>query len=274
MIITPHKKWLDLGIGNIWKYRDLLVLFVRRDIVAIYKQTILGPVWFLLQPIFSTIVYTFVFGTLAGLSTDGLPQPLFYIAGITAWNYFSDCLTKTSNVFRDNVGIFGKVYFPRIISPLSIVGSNLLRFCVQLILLVIMIIYYSFQGYDLFSGATLLLLPVFILMIAMQGLGLGMMVTAMTTKYRDLTYLVGFGISLLMYGAPVVYPLSSLSGKMYWVVAANPMTFVIEGFKAAALGSGTLSWTTFGYAAGCSVFILFIGYLIFNRVEKNFVDTI
>ncbi len=274
LIITPGKKWFDLQLRQLWRYRDLLMLFVRRDIVAFYKQTIFGPLWYFIQPIATTIVFVFVFGNLAGLSTDGLPQPLFYLAGITAWNYFADCLKKTSTVFRDNQAIFGKVYFPRIISPFSIVISNLLRFGIQMLLLVALIIYYLIQGIDFGPGWTILLLPVFVLFMALQGLGLGMIITALTTKYRDLSYLVEFGVQLMMYATTVIYPLSSLGGKMYWVVALNPMTFVIEGIKVSTLGEGILTLQTMMYATSITFVIFTIGIIIYNRVEKNFVDTI
>lgn len=274
LIITPRKKWFDLQMQQLWRYRDLLMLFVRRDIVAFYKQTIFGPLWYFIQPIATTIVFVFVFGNLAGLSTDGLPQPLFYLAGITAWNYFADCLKKTSTVFRDNQAIFGKVYFPRIISPFSIVISNLLRFGIQILLLAALIIYYLVQGVDIAPGWQILLFPVFVLFMAMQGLGLGMVITALTTKYRDLSYLVEFGVQLMMYATTVIYPLSSLGGKMYWVVALNPMTFVIEGIKVSTLGEGILTVNTMLYATLVSFSIFVAGIIIYNRVEKNFVDTI
>lgn len=274
LVITPEKRWFDLQINQVWRYRDLLMLFVRRDVVAFYKQTVLGPLWYFIQPIATTIVFTFVFGNLAGLSTDGLPQPLFYLAGITAWSYFSDCLTKTSTVFRDNQSIFGKVYFPRVISPLSIVISNLLRFGIQLILFAGMVLYFVIGGVSFAVGWELLLFPVFVLFMAMQGLGLGMMITALTTKYRDLSYLVTFGVQLMMYTTTVIYPLSSLAGKMYWVVALNPMTFIIEGIKKSTVGVGVLTPETFIYTTVVSFIILIAGYLIFNKVEKSFVDTI
>jgi lipopolysaccharide transport system permease protein len=274
IIISSKKGWFELELDQIWRYRDLLILFVRRDIVSFYKQTVLGPLWYFIQPIFSTIVFTFVFGNLAGLSTDGLPQPIFYLAGITAWNYFAECLTKTSTVFRDNQAIFGKVYFPRVISPLSIVISNLLRFGIQMVLFIGMIVYFLSQGLNIQVGWELLLFPVFVLFMAMQGLGLGMIITAMTTKYRDLSYLVGFGVQLMMYAAPVAYPLSSLSGKMYTIVALNPMTYVIEGIKRSTLGVGVLTPETFTYTAIISFIILIFGFFIFNKVQKNFIDTI
>lgn len=273
-VISSRKGWFDLQLDQIWRYRDLLMLFVRRDIVTFYKQTILGPLWYFIQPVFTTIVFTFIFGNLAGLSTDGLPQPLFYLAGISAWSYFSDCLTKTSTVFRDNQAIFGKVYFPRIISPLSIVISNLLRFGIQMVLFLGMMFYYIMQGTNISLSAENLLFPIFVMFMAMQGLGLGMIITAMTTKYRDLAYLVGFGVQLMMYAAPVIYPLSSLSGKMYWVVAINPMTYVIEGIKRSTLGVGVLTPETFAYTSIVSLVILILGFLIFNKTQKNFIDTI
>jgi lipopolysaccharide transport system permease protein len=274
LVIKPRKGWFELNLNQIWHYRDLLMLFVRRDIVAFYKQTILGPLWYFIQPIATTVVFTFVFGNLAGLSTDGLPQPLFYLAGITAWSYFADCLTKTSTVFRDNQAIFGKVYFPRVISPLSIVISNLLRFAIQMSLYISMMVYFLLQGVNLSVGWEIILFPVFVLFMAIQGLGLGMIITALTTKYRDLSYLVTFGVQLMMYATTVVYPLSSLSGKMYWVVALNPMTFVIEGIKKSTLGVGFLTPEAFAYTIIVSITILVTGLLIFNKVEKNFVDTI
>ncbi len=274
VVLTPNKGGFNLHLEQIWRYRDLLMLFVKRDIVSFYKQTIFGPLWYFIQPIFTTIVYTFIFGNLAKLSTDGLPQPLFYMAGIMSWNYFADCLTKTSTLFKDNAAIFGKVYFPRIISPLSIIISNLLRFGIQMLLFIGMIIYYIFQGVEFSVGFEILLLPFFVLFMAMQGLGLGMIITSMTTKYKDLSIVLPFGIQLLMYATTVIYPLSSLSGNMYWIVALNPMTFVIEGIKQSTLGAGVITVNTFGYTFLVSSVILCLGVLIFNKVEKNFIDTI
>lgn len=274
LIIEPQNNLFDLKIKEVWRYRDLLLLFVRRDIVSFYKQTILGPVWFFIQPIFTTLVFMFIFGNLAGLSTDGLPQPLFYLAGITSWNYFADCLNKTSTVFRDNSAIFGKVYFPRIIMPLSIVLSNLLRFGIQMLLLFAVLIYYLISGLTISLDFHLLLLPVFILSMAMQGLGLGMIVSSMTTKYRDLAFLLTFGVQLLMYATTVIYPLSSLSGKLYYLVALNPMTFVIEGVRKSLLGVGVFDFNTLVYTLVTSSLILLFGLIIFNKVEKDFVDTI
>lgn len=274
LIISPKKKWFDLQINEIWRYRDLLFLFVKRDVVAFYKQTILGPIWYFIQPIFTTIIFTFIFGNLANLSTDNIPQPLFYLTGITAWNYFADCLTKTSTVFKDNSAIFGKVYFPRVIMPLSIVLSNLVRFILQFLLLLFLIIYYYSKGSNFSLSWQVLLLPFYILLIAVQGLGLGMIVSALTTKYRDLSYLLVFGVQLLMYATTVIYPLSSLKGKNLQIVSLNPMTYIIEAFRKIILGIGHLDINSFLYSSVVSFTILFLGVVIFTRVEKSFVDTI
>ncbi len=278
LVIKGHTSLFDLNFNDLWRYRDLLLMFVKRDFVSFYKQTVLGPLWFFIQPIFTTLVFTFVFGNLAGISTDGLPQQLFYLTGITSWNYFSDCLTKTSTVFRDNANIFGKVYFPRLIMPLSIVVSNLVRFGVQLLLMVAMMVYFYFfptAGTSFAPSIGLLLFPVLVLLMALLGLGLGLIITAMTTKYRDLTFLVTFGVQLLMYGTTVIYPLSYTREKGYgtWV-ELNPMTGIIEAFRYAFLGKGEFTLWSIGYSVVVTLVILFLGILIFNKTEKNFVDTI
>ncbi|RYE52427.1 MAG: ABC transporter permease, partial [Sphingobacteriales bacterium] len=268
---------LDLKVRDTWAYRDLLVLLVKRDFVSFYKQTILGPVWFFIQPIFTTIIFTFVFGTLAAIPTDGLPAPLFYMAGITAWNYFSDCLSKTSSVFRDNAGLFGKVYFPRLIMPLSIVVSNLIRFGVQMILFALLLAYYYFTGSNFSPTPILLLFPVVVILMALLGLGSGMIISAMTTKYRDLAFLVGFSVQLLMYATTVIYPLSTALEKYptySWIIEFNPMTPLIETFRYGFLGEGSFSWGSLGYVCIITFIILFLGIAIFNKVERNFVDTV
>jgi lipopolysaccharide transport system permease protein len=274
LVIVPQKKLFDLQLDKVWRYRDLLWLLVRRDFVAFYKQTILGPIWFFVQPIASTITYSFIFGNLAGLGTDGLPAPLFYLAGIIAWTYFSDCLTKTSTVFRDNAGIFGKVYFPRLIMPLSLVVSNLVRFAVQMLLFVILMIYFSFNGANITIGWTVLLFPVLVVLMAGQGLGFGLLVSALTTKYRDLVMLLTFAIQLFMYTTTVVYPLSTLQGKMHTLISLNPMTPIIEGTRKCLLGQGEFGLFSFGYAVLATLIILGLGIITFNKVQKNFVDTI
>ncbi len=275
--IEPQNSLLDLKLKDTWAYRDLLWLLVRRDFVSFYKQTILGPLWFFIQPLMTTIIFTFVFGNLAGISTDGLPQPLFYMAGITAWNYFAECLTKTSTVFKDNANIFGKVYFPRLIMPLSIVVSNLVRFGVQLLLFFLIMAYYYFNGANFQLTWAVCLFPAIVILMAILGLGLGMIISAMTTKYRDLAFLVTFGVQLLMYGTTVIYPLSTAIENYpayAWLIAYNPMTPLIETFRYGFLGQGAFSWFSFGYTTLLSLLILLFGIVIFNKVEKNFVDTV
>lgn len=263
-----------LNLRDVWHYRDLLLLLVKRDFVSFYKQTILGPLWFFLQPLFTTITFTFIFGHLAGISTDGLPQPLFYMAGITAWNYFADCLTKTSSVFKDNANIFGKVYFPRLIMPFSIVVSNLVKFGVQMILFFLLVIYYKVTEGNIQMNECALLFPLLILEMALLGLGLGMIVSALTTKYRDLTFLITFGVQLLMYATTVAYPLSSAPKKYYSFIAYNPMTAIIETFRYGFLGQGSFSLFSLILSFVFTVIVATIGIIIFNKVERGFVDTV
>jgi lipopolysaccharide transport system permease protein len=280
LVITGKNSLLDVNFKDIWRYRDLLLMFVKRDFVSFYKQTILGPLWFFIQPIFTTIVFTFVFGKLAGISTDGLPQQLFYLTGITAWNYFSDCLTKTSTVFKDNANIFGKVYFPRLIMPLSIVVSNLVRFGVQMLLLICMMGYFCFfptANSEFHVTSAILFFPILVILMALLGLGLGLIITAVTTKYKDLTFLITFGVQLLMYGTTVIYPLSEAKLKfpaMAKLIELNPMTGIIEAFRFAFLGKGEFTFWSVGYSAIVTFIFLIAGILIFNKTEKNFVDTI
>lgn len=275
--IAPKNNLFDLRLNEVWAYRDLLVLLVRRDFVSFYKQTILGPLWFFIQPLFTTIIFTFIFGNLAGISTDGLPKPLFYMAGITAWNYFADCLTKTSTVFRDNASIFGKVYFPRLIMPLSIVISNLVRFGVQMLLFLILMLYYYLNGAQFNISWAISLFPLIVVLMALLGLGAGMIISAMTTKYRDLAFLVGFGVQLLMYATTVIYPLSTAIEKYpkySWLIKYNPMTAIIETFRYGFLGEGSFSWVNLGYATSVTAVLLIVGIVVFNKVEKTFVDTV
>lgn len=275
--IEAKNSLFDLKLKEIWAYRDLLGLLVRRDFVSFYKQTVLGPLWFFIQPLFTTIIFTFIFGNLAGISTDGLPKPLFYLAGITAWNYFADCLTKTSTVFKDNANIFGKVYFPRLIMPLSIVVSNLVRFGVQMILFLLLMAYYYFTGAQFNITWVIALFPLVVVLMALLGLGTGMIISAMTTKYRDLAFLVTFGVQLLMYATTVIYPLSTAIEKYpaySWIIEYNPMTPIIETFRYGFLGEGSFSWGSLGYATGVTLVFLIVGIIIFNKVEKTFVDTV
>ena len=272
--IKPQNKLFDLHLKDVWDYRDLLWLLVRRDFVSFYKQTILGPLWFFIQPLFTTIIFTFVFGKMGGFSTDGLPQPLFYMAGITAWNYFAECLTKTSTVFSVNAAIFGKVYFPRLIMPLSIVVSNLVRFAVQLLLFFMVMAYYWYRGANFGITWAICLFPIVIILMALLGLGGGMIISSLTTKYRDLAFLFTFAVQLLMYATTVIYPLSSAPEKFRWLIELNPMTGIIETFRYSFLGQGSFTWASFGYSCSVTIVLLVFGVIIFNRVEKNFIDTV
>ena len=275
LIISPNTKVLDLGLKELWRYRYLLKRFVLRDFKAFYKQTILGPLWFFVQPIFTTIVYVFVFGGLANLSTDKLPQPLFYLSGIVFWSFFSNCLTRVSSVFRSEAGIFGKVYFPRLIAPISFLFSNLIRFGVQLILLAVMTTYFAVSGgYELTPTWVILLFPVFLLLTALQAAGLGLIISGFTTKYRDLGLFVSFGVQLLMYSTTVIYPLSALDGYARILVALNPMTFILEGVRKGLFGQGTFEMHHLLYVAFATALFLFLGLISFRKVEKTFIDTI
>jgi len=272
-IIQPKHSLFDLQLKEVWRYRDLLLLLVRRDFVATYKQTVLGPLWFFIQPILTTLTFTLIFGQIAQISTDGLPMMLFYIAGITLWNYFSECLTRTAGVFKDNASIFGKVYFPRLIMPLSIVVSNLIKLGIQFSLFLGFWIYYLLAG-QVQPNWYLFLTPLLILIMAGLSLGFGMIISAMTTKYRDLFFLLTFGVQLLMYATPVIYPLSSISGKFKTFISLNPMTPVIETFRYGFLGTGSFSWDLIGYSMIFAVFIVVLGAIIFTRVEKSFMDSV
>jgi lipopolysaccharide transport system permease protein len=275
LVIKSRTGFFDINYKELWEYRDLVLLLVRRDFVSFYKQTIFGPLWFFIQPIFTTVIFVFIFGNLAGISTDGLPQPLFYMTGVVAWNYFAECLNKTSTVFKDNANIFGKVYFPRLIMPFSIVVSNLARLAVQFLLLVVLIAYYViFTDFQFTVGWNVLLFPVLVILMALLGLGAGMIISAMTTKYRDLAFLVTFGVQLLMYATPVIYPLSAAPSKYKDIISINPMSHIIEGVRLSLLGQGDLTPVSFAYSAVTILIILAVGISVFNRVEKKFVDTI
>lgn len=274
MVIEPHGHLLDLKLKDVWHYRDLLLLLVKRDFISFYKQTIFGPLWFFIQPIFTTIVFTFVFGNLAKLSTDGIPKPLFYLVGVICWNYFSECLNKTSTVFKDNAAIFGKVYFPRLIMPLSIVLSSLVKFAVQFALMLLVFIYFLIKGADIHPNIYIGLFPFLVVLMAAQGLGLGMIISAMTNKYRDLSFLVTFGVQLLMYAAPVIYPISAAPAKYKALIQLNPMTAIIEWTRYGFLGQGNNDPMQLLYCVIVTFVILFLGVLIFNKVERNFIDTV
>lgn len=275
--ISPQKKLIELNFREIWRYKDLLFLFVKRDIVTVYKQTILGPIWYLIQPLFTSVIFTIVFNGIASIPTNGIPSFLFNLTGITAWNYFSQCLNSTSNTFRANSGIFGKVYFPRIIMPLSKVLSNLLKFGIQLLILSCFYIYYLIRGYDLAPNSGLVLLPVYLLTMALMGLGAGMLISAFTTKYRDLTILVGFATSLLLYISAVPYPIQEAQSKLpdyFWIVEINPLSYLIEGFRYMILDTGIFNWFSFLYPLAFSIILFLIGMIFFNKTERNFIDTV
>lgn len=274
LIIEPRKKWYDLQLRDVWHYRDLIGMFVRRDFVSRYKQTILGPLWFLIQPFLTSVIFTVVFGNIAGLPTDGLPQMLFYMSGTVLWNYFSGCLTGTSTTFTANAHLFGKVYFPRLVMPISIIISNLITFAIQLLFFVGFFIYFYLRGSTIGLTPWALTLPLLILLMAGLGLGFGIIISSLTTKYRDLQQLVGFGVSLLMYVTPVIYPISSIPEKWRWIAEVNPITPIIETFRAGFLGAGNANWLGLGYSAAFMLVVMFIGVVIFNRVEKTFIDTV
>jgi homopolymeric O-antigen transport system permease protein len=275
MVIQPREKMWSLRLNEVWHYRDLLMLLVRRDFVAFYKQTILGPVWFFVQPLLTTLMYLLIFGKIAGLSTDGIPGLLFYLAGVTCWSYFSESLTKTSDTFIANANIFGKVYFPRLVIPLSIVLSNLIRLGIQFFLfLIVWIYYYGFTNENVHPNWAIALLPLLVALMALLGLGLGIIFSAFTTKYRDLRFLLTFGIQLLMFATPVVYPLSLAPKKYQWLIVANPFTAIIETFRYAFTGTGSFSWYYLGYSTFITIMIVLLGAVLFNRTERTFMDTV
>ena len=274
-VIKPMSSLLQLNLKDVWRYRDLMMMYVKRNIVTVYKQTILGPLWLIVQPVLTTILFMFVFGNLAGLSTDGIPGALFYFSGIILWNYFSQCLTGTSGVFINNQGVFGKVYFPRLVVPMATTISNLIQFCIQFcVFLVIYVYYYVTMEVPITPNVYAFLLPVLVLLCAGLSLGFGIVFSSLTTKYRDLVFLLQFGVQLWMYATPVIYPLNSIPVDKQWIFQLNPMTSIIETFKYGALGVGVFSWGALLYSAIFMVFLLFVGIIIFNRIEKSFMDTV
>lgn len=273
-VIKPKNKLFEVDFKEIWQYRDLFSMFVKRDIITQYKQTILGPTWFFVQPALTTFMYMIVFGGIAKISTDGLPQALFYLAGIVTWQYFSDCLNKTSSTFTTNQHIFGKVYFPRLIVPLSTVTSNLVRMGIQLLLFIGVYVYYLIIGVDVAPNIYALLIPVLIVMLAGLALGFGIIISSLTTKYRDLTILFTFIVQLWMYATPVIYPLSTMSAKQQSIMVLNPVTAIVETFKYGTMGVGTFDWGHLAYSFGFMVVILGIGIVVFNKVQRSFMDTV
>ncbi len=274
MVIKPKRNLLDINLKDIWRYRDLIVLFVRRNFVARYKQTVIGPLWFMVQPVLTTVVYTFIFGNIAKISTDGLPHTLFYLSGIVSWSYFASCINATSNTFVANAGIFGKVYFPRLTIPIASVISNLVQFFIQFLLLVAFMVYFKIIGVNFHISSYVALLPVLIVLMAALGLGFGIIISSLTTKYRDLANLVSFGVQLWMYATPIIYPLSSIPEKYKIYFLINPLSPIVETFRYALLGAGSISFWHLSYSFICAIFVLAIAILLFNKVEQNFMDTV
>ena len=274
--IRPKDKLLSVDFKEIWRYRDLMMLFVKRNIITQYKQTVLGPLWYIIQPMMTTVMYMVVFGGIAKISTDGLPQPLFYLAGISFWQYFADCLNKTSNTFVSNSAIFGKVYFPRLVTPLSDVISNLVRFGIQFALFLIVYAYYAlFTDVQIHTNWYALMLPILVAMLAGLALGFGILFSSMTTKYRDLQLLLGFFVSLWMYATPVIYPLSTINNEtLRLIMQLNPLTGIVEFFKYGMLGVGNHEWWMLGYSFAFMVVLLAVGIVVFNKVQKSFMDTV
>ena len=272
--IKAESSLFAINFREIWHYRDLLFMLMKRDFITFYKQTILGPLWFIVQPLLTTLIFVILFGNIAKLSTDGIPQLAFYLAGITIWNYFSESLTKTSSVFTANASIFGKVYFPRLIMPLSIVASSLLKFAVQFALFILVVLYYTFVSQSIQPNIWILFTPVLILLMALFALGVGMIFSSLTTKYKDLTFLLAFGIQLFMYITPVVYPSSALPEKFQILAKINPLSSIFECFRYAYLGTGTFTITDLLISTLVIVFLFFTGVLVFNKVEKSFMDTV
>ena len=277
-VIEANTSLWKIDFRELWRYHDLIRMYVKRDIVTLYKQTILGPLWFVIQPLITTIMFMIVFGGIAGISTDGLPQPLFYMAGLLCWNYFADCLNKCSQTFTANQNVFGKVYFPRLVVPLSITISNMVKMGVQFGLFLLIYLFYICKGMEVHITSYIFFLPLLVLMLAGLGLGFGLLITSVTTKYRDLTFLVQFGVQLWMYATPVIYPLSNLStgraAQYLWLMKLNPLTSILETFKLAFLGTGTFSWGYFSYSFASTIIVMALGMLVFNKVQRSFMDVI
>jgi lipopolysaccharide transport system permease protein len=274
LVIEPKRHLLDLKLNQLWKYRDLLWMFVKRDITVVYKQTVLGPLWFFIQPIMTTLIYVFVFGNVANISTDGVPKPLFYMSGIVLWNYFSECFMRNSDTFSANAGVFGKVYFPRLITPLSLVFSNAIKFLIQFGLFLAVYAYFVTIGADVAPRIELVTLPLLIFLMALMGLGFGLIFSSMTTKYKDLKFLIQFGVQLLMYATPIIYPMSTLPAKYQSILWWNPITHIMEAFKFGFLGQGSFSLIGLAYSTIFTIFLMIFGTIIFNKTEQTFMDTV
>lgn len=273
-VIKPKRGWFEIDLKELWHYRALYLIYIKRTFITVYKQTLLGPLWFLIRPVFTTIMYMFVFGGLAGISTDGVPQPLFYLSGIMLWSYFNDSFLNTSNVFLDNVGLFGKVYFPRLIIPLSQITSNFLKMGISLGLFIVIYIWYWLNGAPLHINWSLCLFPLLMVLLALHALSWGLVVSVMTTKYRDFKIMLDFLMSLFMYATPVVYPLSAMPEKYKPIIELNPLTPIFETFKYGCMGCGSLEWGGLIYSTVFMLVMLLFSVLVFNRVERNFMDTV
>ncbi len=274
LIIKPRSNWFNFNLKELWHYKDLIMLFVKRDFISVYKQTILGPLWYIIQPILTAITYSVMFGKIANISTGGTPKLVFYLAGITIWNYFSDCLNKTSNTFISNASVFGKVYFPRLTVPISIIISNMITFFIQLLLFISFILYYSLTGSQIHISKYIFILPILIIIMAGIALGVGIIISSLTTKYRDLRFLITFSVQLLMFATPVIYPLSITSAKLKFYLLLNPLSSVVETFRCIFIGVGEYHWHYLGYSFMFMIVVLSIGIMMFNKVEKSFMDTV
>ena len=272
--IKPKTGWFDINLKELFQYKDLITMFVKRDFKTLYKQTILGPLWIIINPLLTTIMYTIVFGNIANISTDGMPQIVFYMLGTTVWTYFSTCLTKTSTTFTANAAIFGKVYFPRLVTPISTVISGLINFAVQFVMFLCFAIYYYISGAPIHPNIYILITPLLLLQLALLSLGFGVIISSLTTKYRDLAVLVTFGVQLWMYATPVVYPASQIGGRLKTLMMLNPVSPIVESFRYAFLGSGSIPWNYLGISVITTLVVLFIGIVLFSRVEKTFMDTV
>ncbi|WP_418586097.1 ABC transporter permease [Intestinibacter sp.] len=273
-IIKPKTGWFDINLKELLQYKDLITMFVKRDFKTLYKQTILGPLWIIINPLLTTLMFTIVFGNIANISTDGMPQIVFYMLGTTVWTYFSTCLTKTSTTFTGNAAIFGKVYFPRLVTPISTVISGLINFAVQFVMFLGFAIYYYISGAPIHPNIYILITPLLLVQLALLSLGFGIIISSLTTKYRDLAVLVTFGVQLWMYATPVVYPASQIGGKLKTLMMLNPVSPIVESFRYAFLGSGSIPWNYLGISVVTTLVVLFIGVVLFSRVEKTFMDTV
>ncbi len=272
--VSSKQKWFSVNLKEIWKYRDLIILFVKRDLTTNYKQTVLGPLWIIINPLLSTTVFTVIFGVIAGIPTDGTPQFLFYMSGNILWNFFSSCLNRASGTFLGNARLFGKVYFPRLVMPISGILYNLINFMLQTVVYVILVIVYSLIGANVHPNLLIILAPFLVLQTALLGTGMGLIISSITTKYRDLNVLVSFGVSLLMYITPVVYPISRVPENFRWLMLLNPVAPIVETYRCAFLGSGSFEWQFLLISLAVTLALLFWGVIVFNKVEKNFIDTV